>query len=107
MPLVLALNINLSHYLIFSHGSLFFSLNKLYGHRKQAPGLMCIFSASSSSISDFYPNSTEVTNWPLCEGQRCLKMCYSAQSMLLKNFESVANLYKLGGFVSESTSLVF
>ena len=66
MPLVLALNINLT-YLIFSCGSISFLLNKLYRYRKKGPGLICISLTSSSPISPPYPNSAEIANWPPCE----------------------------------------
>ena len=66
MPLVLALNINLT-YLIFSCESISFLLNKLYRYRKKGPGLICISLTSSSPISPPYPNSAEIANWPPCE----------------------------------------
>jgi len=67
MPLVLALNINLT-YLFFSCGSpISFLLNKLYGYRKKGPGLICISFTSFSPISPPYPNSAEIANWPPCE----------------------------------------
>lgn len=66
MPLVLALNTNLSHYLIFSCGPIFFLLNKFHGDRKQGTGLACV----SSLIACICQNSAEVANCALHEGQR-------------------------------------
>lgn len=70
MSRVLALNTNLSRYLIFSCGPVCFLLNKLHGHRKQGPDLTQIPLASQSSISRFFPDSVDVANWTPHEGQR-------------------------------------
>lgn len=103
MPLGLARNTILSHYLIFSCRSFSFcfcffsSWINCKVTEGRGPGLVCIsFVSSFLPTSHLYINRAKVAGWPSCKGQMWSVVCCFTQRGVLKNFPSVCQPLKIG-----------